>query len=136
MFISIVDMIEDVMAASLAAVPMLEAVKVEDFTIGKNALRIVSFRALPDQPHEKDYPKEEWIDQGSKEDALDPNRRELSEEQEKKKEAIETEGASPEDEDQTGELFGSVRRRASRTQNLIKPFLQATTSTLKCTSLF
>lgn len=40
------------MQASLPS--FVDAVKVEDFTIGKNALRIVSMRALPDQPHEKD----------------------------------------------------------------------------------
>lgn len=52
------------MQASLPS--FVEAVKVDDFTIGKNALRIVSMRALPDQPTEPDYPKEEWIDQGDK----------------------------------------------------------------------
>lgn len=51
------------MQASLPS--FVEAVKIDDFTIGKNALRIVSMRALPDQPTEKDYPKEEWIDQVS-----------------------------------------------------------------------
>lgn len=77
--------------------------QVDDFTIGKNALRIVSLRALPDQPHEKDYPREEWIDQGSKEDALDPNRRTDEQKKQDAKEAALQSGTNPEDEDQTGD---------------------------------
>lgn len=101
MFVSIVDMIEDVMQASLPG--FIDAVKIDDFTIGQNALRIVSMRALPDQPHEKDYPKEEWIDQGDEDAALDPNRR-TKQEQEQKEDQIKTPGETPEDEDQTGEF--------------------------------
>ncbi|GAA5997561.1 hypothetical protein JCM5350_005068 [Sporobolomyces pararoseus] len=110
MFTSVVDMIEDVMQASLPG--FIDAVKVEDFTIGKNAFRILNIRALPDQPADPDYPKEEWIDQGDREAALDPNRREKSEEQlkqekqekaEKSEEILQHEGTSPEDEDQTGD---------------------------------
>lgn len=41
-------------------------------------------RALPDQPSDKEYPREEWIDQGDREAALDPNRRIKSEEQKEK----------------------------------------------------
>lgn len=100
MFASIVDMIEDVMQASLPG--FVDAVKVDDFTIGKNALRIVSMRALPDQPHEKEYPREEWIDQGSREDALDPKRRTSEQKEKDKQEAVE-QGNLPEDEDQTGD---------------------------------
>ncbi|ORY73397.1 hypothetical protein BCR35DRAFT_148274 [Leucosporidium creatinivorum] len=98
MFVSLVDMIEDVMQASLPG--FIDAVKIDDFTIGQNALRIVSMRALPDQPHESDYPKEEWIDQGDEDAALDPNRRTK---QEKKEDQIKTPGETPEDEDQTGD---------------------------------
>ncbi|GAA6059867.1 hypothetical protein JCM10212_007072 [Sporobolomyces blumeae] len=107
MFASVVDMIEDVMQASLPG--FIDAVKVEDFTIGKNAFRILNIRALPDQPSDKDYPKEEWIDQGDKSAALIPGRREKSEQdirEEKGKEAqekLKEEGTSPEDEDQTGD---------------------------------
>jgi hypothetical protein len=103
MFISIVDMIEDVMQASLPS--FIDAVKIDDFTIGQNALRIVSMRALPDQPHEKDYPKEEWIDQGDEDAALDPNRRTKKEQ---KEDQIKTPGETPEDEDQTGESTSSM----------------------------
>ncbi|SCV68713.1 BQ2448_834 [Microbotryum intermedium] len=111
MFVSLVDMIEDVMQASLPG--FVDVVKVEDFTIGKNALRIISMRALPDQPNESEYPHEEWIDQGSEEEALDPARRkkkvdkrkDLSEEELKKLDEInkQVEGEDPEDEDQTGD---------------------------------
>ncbi|GAA5909086.1 uncharacterized protein JCM6883_002600 [Sporobolomyces salmoneus] len=107
MFTSVVDMIEDVMQASLPG--FIDAVKVEDFTIGKNAFRILNIRALPDQPTDPDYPKEEWIDQGDREAALDPNRREKKEEEakekklEKSKDILQEEGTSPEDEDQTGD---------------------------------
>lgn len=57
-------------------------------------------RALPDQPHEKDYPKEEWIDQGSDEQPLDPKRRKGGEEGKKKEIEDEADGV---DEDQTGD---------------------------------
>ncbi|GAA5969047.1 hypothetical protein JCM11641_007450 [Rhodosporidiobolus odoratus] len=103
MFTSLVDMIEDVMQASLPG--FVDAVKVEDFTIGRNSFRILNMRALPDQPGDKEYPREEWIDQGSREDALDPNRRIKKREEKAKKEedVLSKEGTSPEDEDQTGD---------------------------------
>ena len=43
----------------------VEAVRISDLGQGTNPFRIVSMRALPDQPHEKEYPREEWIDQGT-----------------------------------------------------------------------
>ncbi|KAM0755850.1 hypothetical protein T439DRAFT_308275 [Meredithblackwellia eburnea MCA 4105] len=96
MFQSVVDMIEDVMQASLPG--FIDAVKVDDFTIGKNALRIVSMRGLPDQPQHKDYPKEEWIDQGSDEHALDPNKKK------QKPEGVDkTDGVDQPDLDQSGD---------------------------------
>ncbi|GAA6022197.1 hypothetical protein JCM10207_003939 [Rhodosporidiobolus poonsookiae] len=106
MFTSVVDMIEDVMQASLPG--FVDAVKIEDFSIGRNAFRILNMRALPDQPGEPDYPKEEWIDQGSREEALDPNRRiakpeDKGKKAEKEEEVLNQEGTSPEDEDQTGD---------------------------------
>ena len=57
------------MQASLPGI--VDAVKIADFTIGKNALRIISVRALPDHPQDREYPRDEWIDQGKKE--LSPN---------------------------------------------------------------
>ena len=113
------------MQASLPG--FVDAVKVDDFTIGKNALHLVSMRALPDQPGDKDYPKEEWIDQGSKEHALDPNNMPAD----KKQKVVESGGAEA-DLDQSGDyvnfelsfayfappgakkLAGQVRPRAAR----------------------
>jgi hypothetical protein len=62
-FVPIVDSIEDVMQQSLPK--FVEAVRISDMGQGTNPFRIVSMRALPDQPHEKEYPREEWIDQGT-----------------------------------------------------------------------
>lgn len=63
MFVPIADTIEDVMQQSLPK--FVEAVRISDLGQGTNPLRIVSMRALPDQPGEKEYPREEWIDQGT-----------------------------------------------------------------------
>lgn len=78
-------------------------------------------RALPDQPHDEDYPKEEWIDQGDKEQALDPKKRhkqdenavdaedgkEAKEDEKQKKDHEKTDEVmkqeNPEDEEQTGD---------------------------------
>lgn len=57
------DSIEDVMQQSLPK--FVEAVRISDIGQGTNPFRIVSMRALPDQPGEKEYPREEWIDQGT-----------------------------------------------------------------------
>lgn len=62
MFRSMTDMIEDIMQASLPS--FIDAVKIDDFGIGKNAFRVIAMRALPDQPHEEEYPRDEWINQG------------------------------------------------------------------------
>ena len=43
----------------------VEAIRISDIGQGTNPFRIVSMRALPDQPGEKEYPREEWIDQGT-----------------------------------------------------------------------
>ncbi|GAA5990859.1 hypothetical protein JCM10908_000050 [Rhodotorula pacifica] len=101
MFISIIDMVEDVMQASLPG--FVDAVKIEDFTIGKNAFRILNMRALPDQPQDADYPKEEWIDQGDREAALDPKRREKKEQEERNASEEVLKQEDPEDEEQTGD---------------------------------
>lgn len=63
MFIVLTDMIEDVLQQSLPA--FVDAVKLTDFTLGRNALRIISMRGLPDHPSDKQYPREEWIDQNT-----------------------------------------------------------------------
>ncbi|KEI42441.1 uncharacterized protein L969DRAFT_14642 [Mixia osmundae IAM 14324] len=62
MFAGQVDMVEDIMMQSLPG--FISSVKISDYGQGSNPFRIISMRALPDQPGDKDYPKEEWIDQG------------------------------------------------------------------------
>ncbi|KZV99954.1 hypothetical protein EXIGLDRAFT_723122 [Exidia glandulosa HHB12029] len=47
LFVSIIDMIEDVMQMSLPS--FIEAVRVSDFGLGTNPLRILSMRALPNE---------------------------------------------------------------------------------------
>ena len=42
----------------------MDAVRISDLGQGTNPLRIISMRALPDHPGDRDYPREEWIDQG------------------------------------------------------------------------
>ncbi|GAA5838555.1 hypothetical protein JCM9279_003279 [Rhodotorula babjevae] len=105
LFTSVVDMVEDVIQASLPG--FVDAVKIEDFTLGNNAFRILNMRALPDQPSDKEYPREEWIDQGDREAALDPNRRVKSEEQKEKEKQDKADAVlkeeTPEDEDQAGD---------------------------------
>ena len=43
----------------------VSAVRISDIGQGTNPFRVVSMRALPDQPGDRGYPREEWIDQGS-----------------------------------------------------------------------
>lgn len=83
------------MQASLSGIKVVDAVKIADFTIGKNALRIVSMRALPDQPHQKDYPKKDWIDQG--------DQGERKEEEAKQLQGEKVEGESGVDNSQSGD---------------------------------
>ena len=62
MFISVADMIEDILQQSLPG--FVDAVRISDLGQGFNPLRITSIRALPDQPGDRGYPKTGWIDQG------------------------------------------------------------------------
>jgi hypothetical protein len=62
MFVSTVDMVEDVMQASLPK--FVDAVKISDYSQGSNPIRIIAMRGLADRTTDDDYPKEEWIDQG------------------------------------------------------------------------
>ncbi|KAK4688253.1 hypothetical protein P7C73_g1870, partial [Tremellales sp. Uapishka_1] len=64
MFISIADMVEDILQQSLPG--FVDAVRITDLGQGSNPLRITSIRALPDQPGDQGYPKEGWINQGDK----------------------------------------------------------------------
>jgi len=92
MFVSTIDMVEDVMQASLPGI--VNAIKISDYGQGSNPVRIVSMRALPDKPTDKDYPKEEWIDQGVK-----PS----SEEQEAKRNEQLSKSSEEQDLDESGE---------------------------------
>lgn len=58
LFASTIDMVEDIMQQSLPGI--IDSVKISDYAQGSNPLRIISMRGLPDQPTDKDYPKEEW----------------------------------------------------------------------------
>ncbi|KZV88102.1 hypothetical protein EXIGLDRAFT_839449 [Exidia glandulosa HHB12029] len=59
MFVPIADVVEDVMQQSLPG--FIDAVRISDIGQGTNPFRIISMRALPDQPHDKEYPREEWV---------------------------------------------------------------------------
>ncbi|KAJ9109924.1 hypothetical protein QFC19_001905 [Naganishia cerealis] len=62
MFISITDMVEDIMQQSLPG--FVEAVRISDFGQGTNPLRILSIRALADEQGSSGYPKDQWINKG------------------------------------------------------------------------
>lgn len=47
------------MQASLPS--FIDAVKVSDLGLGDTPLRILSMRALPDQPGDPEYPRDSWI---------------------------------------------------------------------------
>ncbi|OCF41030.1 C2 domain-containing protein [Kwoniella heveanensis CBS 569] len=63
LFISIADMVEDILQQSLPG--FVDAVRITDLGQGSNPLRITSIRALPDQPGDEGYPKSGWINQGN-----------------------------------------------------------------------
>ncbi|WWC90217.1 uncharacterized protein L201_005150 [Kwoniella dendrophila CBS 6074] len=63
LFISIADMVEDILQQSLPG--FVDAVRITDLGQGSNPLRITSIRALPDQPGDDGYPKSGWINQGN-----------------------------------------------------------------------
>ncbi|ODN73711.1 hypothetical protein, variant 1, partial [Cryptococcus amylolentus CBS 6039] len=63
MFVSIADMVEDILQQSLPG--FVDAVRITDIGQGENPFRITSIRALPDQPGDEGYPKTGWINQGN-----------------------------------------------------------------------
>lgn len=67
MFTSVVDMVEDIMQASLPK--FVDAVRISDLGLGTNPFRIIAMRGLPDQQTDRDYPKEEWIYRASPKDS-------------------------------------------------------------------
>ena len=84
-------MVEDVLQASLPS--FVDAVRIADVGQGTNPLRIVSMRALPDQPGHPDYPREEWV-------GLDKDDESKRQAQEK-----DAEGGEIVDTDQTGDYL-------------------------------
>ncbi|KAN0059936.1 hypothetical protein ACQY0O_007909 [Thecaphora frezii] len=64
MFVSVADMVEDIMQQSLPG--FVDAVKIDDLGIGENPFRLVAMRGLADTMGDAEYPREEWIDQGRK----------------------------------------------------------------------
>lgn len=78
-FISVADMIEDILQQSLPS--FVDAVRITDIGQGINPLRITSIRALPDQPLEPGYPRTDWIDEGEGVPLKDTAGKELEEDQ-------------------------------------------------------
>ncbi|KAF8513153.1 hypothetical protein BU17DRAFT_77267 [Hysterangium stoloniferum] len=65
-FVSVADMIEgNYLDSSQSLSSFVDAVRISDIGQGINPVRIIAMRALPDQPGDKEYPREEWIDQGT-----------------------------------------------------------------------
>lgn len=62
MFTSLTDMIEDVMQASLPK--FVASVRIADLSQGRNPLRIVAMRGLPDIQGQRIKNGDDWIDQG------------------------------------------------------------------------
>lgn len=91
MFISVADMVEDIMQASLPG--FIDSVKLSDIGQGTNPVRIVAMRGLPDQPGDKQYPREEWIDQGKSQPKYTPEQ-----EEQMKREGTWVEGNSTDDQ--------------------------------------
>ncbi|EPQ29947.1 uncharacterized protein PFL1_02619 [Pseudozyma flocculosa PF-1] len=66
MFVPMVDMVEDIMQQSLPG--FVDSVKIDDVGLGENPFRLVSMRGLADMMTDDEYPREEWIDQGKKDE--------------------------------------------------------------------
>lgn len=56
-------MVEDILQQSLPG--FIDAVRISDLSQGTNPLRILSIRALPDQPGDEQYPQTSWINEGN-----------------------------------------------------------------------
>ena len=67
LFASVVDMVEDIMQASLPK--FVDAVRISDLGLGTNPFRIIAMRGLPDHQTDRDYPREEWIYRAKPSDA-------------------------------------------------------------------
>lgn len=91
-------MVEDILQASLPG--FVDAVRIADIGQGTNPLRIVSMRALPDQPGHPDYPREEWV-------GLDKDKESKDQQMQANEGGAGGEGAEGEDTDQTGDYLVS-----------------------------
>lgn len=60
MFVSMLDMVEDIMQSSLPG--FIQAVKISDFGLGSNPVRMVAMRALADVMTDPEYPRRSWIE--------------------------------------------------------------------------
>jgi hypothetical protein len=93
-------MVEDVLQQSLPG--FVTAVRIADVGQGTNPLRIVSMRALADQPGHPDYPREEWV-------GLDKDTQSKLQAQQSEK-GDSTDPAKDVDTDQTGDYLVSISR--------------------------
>ncbi|WFD31648.1 hypothetical protein MSPP1_002687 [Malassezia sp. CBS 17886] len=59
-FISVIDLVEDVMQASLPK--FIQAVKISDFGLGMNPVRVIDMRGLADVMTDKEYPRKMWME--------------------------------------------------------------------------
>lgn len=60
MFVSIIDMVEDIMQSSLPK--FVDAVKISDFGLGEHPLRFIAMRGLADVMTDPEYPRRYWIE--------------------------------------------------------------------------
>lgn len=60
MFVSMLDMVEDIMQSSLPG--FVQAVKISDFGLGANPLRFIAIRGLADVMTDPEYPRRTWIE--------------------------------------------------------------------------
>lgn len=60
MFVSMIDMVEDIMQSSLPA--FIDAVKISDFGLGEHPLRFIAMRGLADLMTDPEYPRRTWIE--------------------------------------------------------------------------
>lgn len=108
-------MVEDVLQASLPG--FVNAVRIADIGQGTNPLRIVSMRALPDQPGHPDYPREEWV-------GLDKDTQSKLQAQEAEQGKSDDPAKDQQDTDQTGDYLVSFLR-SLHMESLLTPTAHA-----------
>ncbi|KAJ1583998.1 hypothetical protein NDA11_002032 [Ustilago hordei] len=110
MFISVADMVEDIMQQSLPG--FVDAVKIDDIGIGENPFRLVAMRGLADMMSDKEYPREEWITQGKQVPDTEAEKKQTEEKKKNKSEAEkalevaeDADGNGVADEDESGDFL-------------------------------